>query len=108
MDKIFNLSVNKYTLWFLSKDLEAKYDIKLREFGQTQEKIGTIIVFIYTVAGLILECFQIYFCFKGVQRFQIQVELTTLITLIIIIFFEGLLLWLNIFRYIKGTFFIIE
>ena len=107
MDKIFNISVNKYTQRFLSKELEIKYENKIKELGQTQEIIGTIIVFIYTGGGLILECFQLYFCMKGVGRFQLTVEITLLITIFLIILLEGLLLWLNKFRWIKGTFFII-
>jgi len=107
MDKLFNLSVNKYTLWFLSKDLETKYDIKIREFGQTQEKIGTISVFCVQTIMAVCQGFQFYYSLQKMGRFKLVVEITLMSIILTCLLVEGLLLYLNKYRLIKGAFFMI-
>ena len=107
MDKLFKHSVNKYSLWFLSKEVETKYDIKIREFSQTQDKIGTISIFAFAGICFLIGSLELYYSLQDVGRFIFQVELINLIVAFLIILFEGLILYLDKFRCIKGALFMI-
>lgn len=108
METLFELSINKYSLFFLSKKVESKYRKNLNEIGGFQDKLAFFFVFVSSIVGLLFAIISLYLSTTPEnKRYVFEVQLAFVIILCIAIMLEIIFYCLESLSYFRGVCFIL-